>query len=1065
MKNNFLPVFTKLPPFTNFGLFTGLRISKALLIAPYLMMNIGLSAQGTAKITSATLGMMEARHIGPAVMGGRITAIEGVNKDPRIIYIGTAGGGVWKTTTACNQFKSIFDKYTQSIGALAIDQNHPDTVWVATGESNMRNSVSIGTGLYKTTDGGENWVKMGLDSSEHISRIVIDPTNSNIVYVAVPGHLWNDNSARGLFKTTDGGKTWEKILYIDAKTGCAEVLIDPKNPSTLYASTWQFRRTPYSFSSGGKGSGIYKSTDAGKTWKKIQTGLPAGEFGRVAMTLAPSDPKNLFAIVESEKTALYLSTNGGDSWKEQSSTSNVDARPFYFSTIVVDPLNAQHVYRPSFSFSSSDDGGLSFKEEGNSGGWVHSDMHALWINPNNTSHMLLGTDGGVYISLDRGNTWDYLNKIPVSMFYHVAIDDQLPYNIYGGLQDNGSWKVPSQCEGGIKNGDWRNVGGGDGFWVQPDGVNPNIVYSEYQGGKVSRINIKTNEANDIQPYPLAGEPKLRFNWNTPILRSPTNPKTLYIGAQYLYRSHNQGTTWEKISPDLTTNDPKKQKQEESGGLTVDNSSAENHCTIFSICESPLDENLIWVGTDDGNIQVTADAGKTWAKVNQNIKGFPASMWVSSIEPSRYNKNTVYVTLDNHTYGDPKTYLFRSTDLGKTWKSLVTSDIANVGYAHKIKEDIQEQKLLFLGTEMGLYASFDAGESWIQMNAKIPNAAVRDIQIHPGSNDLILATHGRGILIVDDISPLRQLSKEVIESEATVLPTRPALVTNASFGSGGFGNAGEFVGRNPNEEAVIIYYLKERATTGDLKVELFDKDGKFIYTLPGTKRKGLNKLTWNMHVKPPKVASGAKINYGGFVGPLVQPGTYTVKLTKGDKTFTGKIELILDPKSEHSAADRDLQFKTVTQLFKMQEDLAVLDKQLVNLKDSINVKVKSLNPGNTAPGNTKQGNSAQESLKKILSGYADKLDKLHKTLIATKEGTAITGEEKIGEKLTELFAGVSGYDGRPTDSQLDRTKGLDKEMQDAQKAADDLFTKELALINAELSKEKSPVLILPARGKF
>lgn len=980
--------------------------------------------------------MMEARHIGPAVMGGRITAIEGVNSDPRILYVGAAGGGLWKSMTGGTVFKPIFDKYCQSIGAIAIDQAHPDTIWVGTGESNMRNSVSVGNGLYRSTDGGDNWTKVGLDSSEHISKIVIDPSNSNNVYVAVPGHLWNDNKERGLFKTTDGGKTWTKILYVDEKTGCADVMVDPKNPQIVYASMWQFRRTPYSFSSGGKGSGLFKSTDGGKTWKKIQKGLAEGELGRICLALAPSDPKNLFAIVEAKATGLYLSNDGGETWTPQSSNTNVTARPFYFSVIAVDPVNPKRVYRPAFSFSMSDDGGKSFTEASYAGGWVHSDMHALWINPNNPSQLYLGTDGGVYTSYDKGNNWLFINNLPVSQFYHVACDNAVPYNVYGGLQDNGSWMAPSQNPGGIQNGDWKNVGGGDGFWVQPDGSDNNIIYSESQGGHMVRYNKKTNEYANIQPYPLAGENKFRWNWNTPIVKSPVNPATIYTGSQFLFRSKNKGLTWERISPDLTTNDPKKQQQEESGGLTVDNSSAENHCTIFSIAESPKDENVIWVGTDDGNLQVTTDGGKTWTKVNMNVQGMPAQTWVSSIEPSRHDRNSVFVTFDNHTYGDVKTYVYKSGDLGKSWVSMSTPELTS--YAHKIVQDHINPDLLFLGTEMGLFITIDGGKNWAAMTAKVPPTAVRDIVIQQQTNDLVLGTHGRGVLIIDDIWPLRQLNQKLLDSEAALLETRPFPVTGGHYG-GAFPNAGGFVGPNSTEEAVIVYYLKDRLTTGDLKIEIYDKKNELVGSVTGTKRKGLNKITWPMRLTPPRVASGgARVDFGGFIGPLVEPGTYTVKLKKGEKVFEGKLVLIADPSSAHSEADRELAYRTVKQLYKMEEDLAFLNQKIINVRDSVNSMKETMK---------------QKPLKKSLQAYHDKLEKLRKTLVATKEGSGITGEEQLREKLSMLYYLVSSYEGRPADSQIDRMKALDHDLNKAEKAAADLLGKELDQINALLDKNK------------
>ncbi|MCX8021101.1 MAG: hypothetical protein N2747_11475, partial [Chitinophagaceae bacterium] len=535
-------------------------------------------------INSSTLGMMEARWLGPGTMSGRITAIEGVAQDGKTLYVGTAGGGVWKSTNAGASFKPVFDKYCQSIGAIAIDPKNPKIIYVGTGESNMRNSVSIGDGLYKSTDGGENWVKLGLEKTEHIAKIVIHPHNTNVLYVAAPGPLWSSSKERGLYKSTDGGKTFEKILYISEDAGCADVALDPSHPDTVYASTWEFRRTPYSFYSGGKGSGFWKSTDGGKTWKEITNGLPPKPFGRIAFAVAPSAPQHIVAIVESKETGLYLSSDYGETWKKQSATLNVVSRPFYFSTIVIDPKDHKRVYRPALSFSYSNDGGYSFAEASDEGGWVHSDHHALWIHPNHTNILYLGTDGGVYLSLDRGATWNFLQGLPVGQFYHVSYDLRTPYNVYGGLQDNGSWMGPSAAPGGIKNSDWKAIFGGDGFWVQPDPFDNDIVYAESQGGNIARIRLSTLKSVTIKPQQGPGEEKLRWNWNTPIVIGAANKRNLYVGSQYLYKSTDQGRNWQRISPDLTTNDKSKQDQESSGGISADNTSAENHCTIYSIAE-------------------------------------------------------------------------------------------------------------------------------------------------------------------------------------------------------------------------------------------------------------------------------------------------------------------------------------------------------------------------------------------------------------------------------------------------------------------------------------------------
>jgi photosystem II stability/assembly factor-like uncharacterized protein len=967
-------------------------------------------------LTSAALGKMEARHIGPAVMGGRITAIDGYNAEPRILYVGTAGGGVWKTTNGGSQFKPVFDKHCQSIGAVAVDQSNPDVVWVGTGESNMRNTVSVGNGIYKTTDGGENWVFMGLAESEHISKVVIHPTNPNIVYAAVPGKLWSNSSERGLYKTTDGGKSWSRILYANDSTGCADFVLDPKNPEVMYASLWQVRRKPYSFASGGPASAIMKSTDGGLTWKKIHKGLPDGDIGRAALAIAPSATNNIVAIVESKRTSLFLSTDGGETWKEQGADDNVCARPFYFSTLMVDPLDEKRVYRPAFEFSYSEDGGLSWVRAQNSSGWVHVDMHALWINPKNTSHMYLGTDGGVYMSVDRGNNWIFLNNMPVSQFYHVQVDEQQPYNVYGGLQDNGSWRAPSQNAGGIQNGDWKNVGGGDGFWVQPDAEDHNIVYSEYQGGHASRVNVKTNQSQDIQPKAGEGEPKLRFHWNTPIVRSLNNKKRIYMASQFLYKSDNKGLTWDKISPDLTTNNPLKQKQEESGGLTADNTSAENHCVIFTIAESPLDVNMIWVGTDDGNLQYTLDGGKTWTNTAAAIEaaGIPAQkmadgsrVWVSSIEPSRFDKNVVYATFDNHMYGDMKTYVARSADMGRTW-TLLKSDVFK-GYAHKIKEDLVSKDLLFLGTEHGLYTSIDGGKNWVQMKGRIPEyCLVRDIVIEPRTNDLVLATHGRGILIVDDISPLRKINDVLLNSDVAVIPSRPAPVTVGHYG-GSWPDAGGFVGPNSSEQAQILYYLKDRVSSGTVKVEVLDEKGNFLVDLPGTKRKGINKVYWDMRVKPPRVAEGgSKADWASTVGPMVREGKYKVRVTVNGKTAEGELNLIPDPVSSFTQAQRDANYEAVMRTYRMQEELA-------GVMDSV-LREQSLIVKDTA-----------ESA--VVKEYYDSLEAIRATLVPVKTGRAVmfADEERLRDKLTDIYFGVNFYEGEPTGSQVNGLNNLQREI--------------------------------------
>jgi photosystem II stability/assembly factor-like uncharacterized protein len=998
---------------------------KKIIVFAFALYSIGLNAQ--SQVTSGMFGMMEARQLGPGTMSGRITAIEGVlNDEGKTIFIGTAGGGVWKSTNAGAAYKSIFDKYCQSIGALAINQKNPSILYVGTGESNMRNSVSIGNGLYKSTDGGDNWKKIGLDSTEHISKIVINPENPDIIYVAVPGALWSNSKHRGLYRSMNGGETWDKIFYIDEQTGCADLLMDPTNPNILFASTWQFRRTPYSFNSGGKGSGLYKSLDGGKTWKEISNGLPAKPFGRIAMALAPSDPKQMLAIVESKNTGLYISSDGGETWKNQSATLNVTARPFYFSTIVVDPKDPKRVYRPAFQFAYSSDGGYSFTNASSDGGWVHSDMHALWINPFHTNIMYLGTDGGVYMSVDRGATWQFNHGLPVGQFYHVAYDNQEPYNVYGGLQDNGSWMAPSAAPGGVGNARWSNVGGGDGFWTIPD-VDGKTVYSEYQGGNMSRVNLKTMKSEFIQPQKTSKEEKLRWNWNTPIITGAKNPGNLYVGAQYLYKSTDQGRNWKRISPDLTTNDKKKQEQEESGGLSADNTSAENHCTIFTISESPLDENLVWVGTDDGNLQYTTDGGNSWVNVSANVakSGIVSQTWVSSIQPSQYDKNVVYATFDNHMYGDHKTYLGKSTDLGKTWKRINSSEFT--GFAHKIKEDPENKNLLFLGTEMGLFSSLDGGENWFRMKNNIPEyALVRDIQIHPKTHDLIIGTHGRGIYILDDIRPISTLTKEILDQEVYIFPTPDITLTTGKFGWGGPEVSGGWSAGNPPSIPSINYYLKQRISTGKITLDILDDKGNLVQSIPGSIRKGINKVEWNLRGIPPRVAAGStKMDGAAFTSPMVLPGTYTIKLKIKDKEYTSFVKCIHDEENKDlSLEDRNLVYNKSMQLLKLYNNVN-------NTIDSISYYQKALKKDTILFVKNKNAKA-----------FYDELQKVKAEFMATKKTSIFADEERIREKVSTLYGGFCSMGAKPNTTQLEAIDVLEKDYEKQETAFRSVVAKHL-----------------------
>jgi photosystem II stability/assembly factor-like uncharacterized protein len=1027
------------------------RKTSLCLAAAMLALAAGVTRAAEVEIDSNTFGGLEARSIGPAVMSGRIAALDAVAEEPLTIYVGAASGGVWRSKDGGVTWKPVFDEHAQSIGAIAIDPKNPKTVWVGTGESWTRNSVSVGDGVYKSTDGGDSWQRVGLEKSERIARIQVNPADGNTVWVCATGHLWDSHEERGVYKTTDGGKTWKRVLYADADTGCSDLSVDPQDPAILFAGLWQFRRTPWSFYSGGKGSGLYKSVDGGETWRELEAGLPAGEKGRIAVAVAPSRPSVVYALVESEKTALFRSDDVGESWREVNSSFNLQARPFYFAHLVVDPTDFKTVYKPGLALTVSTDGGKTFNSAIGMGGGPHGDHHALWINPKNPSEVLLGTDGGVYLSQNKAQQWRYLNSLPVSQFYHVSHDMRRPYRVYGGLQDNGSWYGPSSAIGGIRNRDWSNVGAGDGFYVFVDPTDPDLVYAEYQGGEISRRRVSTGEEKSIKPLPGAGEPPYRFNWNTPVHLSPNEPGTIYIGAQFLFRSRDQGDSWERISPDLTTNDPKKQEQHKSGGLTRDNSTAENHTTLFTISESPKNGKVIWVGTDDGNLQVTRDGGEHWTNVAPNLSGLPKGTWVSSVEAGRFDETTAFATFDAHQSGDMKTYVYKTSDFGKTWTPLASDALS--GYAHVIRQDLENPDLLFLGTEMGLFVSVDGGARWARFTGKLPKVAVRDLAIHPRESDLIIATHGRGIYIVDDLTPLRKLTREALEAEVTMLPSRTSAMTIPA-GIQAFPGDDEFSASNPEEAATITYYLKKRHLFGDLKVEVYDAKGKLISTLPGGKRRGINRVSWPMRLPPPKLPPANSLVVGSqfaMFGPRVLPGTYTVKLIQGDKTYASEVRLVPDPRSTHTDEDRLVQHETAMTLYGMLGRLTYVAETVKALKDAAQQRAEALPKG--------------DRLRQQLGTLASTLEGFRATLVATSAGGWLSGEEQLRERMAKVYGGVNGYDGRPTRSQLDQVKVLSDELAKAEARLESLQRGEVAAVNRELVKRKLEPLSAKSREEW
>jgi len=1003
-----------------------------------------------AKFSSSFLNGLKVRSIGPAVMSGRITTVDAVDNNSNIIYVGTAGGGVWKSVNGGTSFKPIFEDHTMSIGCITIDQKNPETVWVGTGEIYVRNSVSVGTGLYKTDDGGRNWKFMGFKNSERIAKIIVHPEDSKIIYVAVMGHLWDGNEERGLYKSKDGGRNWKKILYIDEDTGCPDIEMDPQRPEVLYASMWEFRRKPYIFKSGGPGSGLYKSVDNGKNWKQIKDGLPEGNLGRISIAVSPSRPGTIYANIEaSKKSGLYRSYDMGKTWELTDESISVKMRPFYFSNIVVDPNDYKRIYSTGLFLSVSKNAGDSFTSAitNMSIGGMHPDIHDIWIDPNNSNRVIVGTDGGVYISHNKAQSFEFMSNLPVSQFYHVSCDMAHPYNVYGGLQDNGAWFGPSRNfrAGSIRNKDWHNAGGGDGFYIFADPQDKDIVYYSWQEGSFERYNRRTNETKDIKPrITEKNQPELRFNWNAGVELSPNDPNLIYIGAQYLFKTENKGDSWEKISPDLTTNDPAKLQQEKSGGLTVDDTGAENHCTIFTISESPKNKDIIWVGTDDGNVQLTKDGGNTWENLVDNIQGLPEHTWCSSIEASHHSEAVAYATFDGHRSGDMTPYIYKTEDYGKTWKSLVTDNIK--GYCHIVREDLKDSSLLFTGTEFGLYISFDKGKNWIRLKT-LPKVAVRDIFIHPREHDLVMATHGLGFQIIDDITPLRKISDEILNSDVAILPSRDAVMRTPSRVQEYEGDE-DFYGENPPGGAFVNYYLKRRHIFGDFKLSVYDKDGKIIQELPASKSKGINRAGWSMRYKPPKGASAPGLS-GAMIasGPIVAPGEYTVKLKKKDKIYTGKIKLIPDPIAGHSEKDREIRRKAVMGLYQMQEDLGFIADSVYDLVKQAKDKKEKTN---------------RNSVKKKLNEFIEKFDNFHKNIVQRKG--LMTGG-KLREKVMGLYSSIISYGGKPTESQLFNKNILKDKIEEVREIYDSLIEKDLEKMNNYLKSKKLKQLKLMTREEY
>lgn len=864
---------------------------------------------------------LKPRAIGPAGMSGRVTAIDVVLKNPDIIYVGTASGGLWRSTSGGIHWEPLFDRQpTLAIGAVAIDQSNPDVIWVGTGEGNPRNSQSSGNGVYKSLDGGKTWQYLGLEKSRNIHRILIDPRNSDHVYLGVQGPAWGLGQERGVYKTTDGGKSWRKILYVDQSTGIADLIMDPSNPNKLFAAMWQFRRWPWYFQSGGAGSGLYVSLDGGETWKARthKHGLPQGELGRIGLAIARNNPGVVYALVESQKTALYRSEDGGIKW-QKTADHNIGNRPFYYAEIYVDPSNENRVYNLYSVVTVSQDGGKSF-ETLIPWNRVHPDHHAWWIHPNDPDFMIDGNDGGLAITRDRGKNWRFVENLPLAQFYHIAVDMEMPYNILGGMQDNGSWRGPSRVlrQGGIRNSYWEEISFGDGFDVVPDPQDSRYGYSMWQGGNLMRYNAVTGDNQYIRPVDPAGT-RLRFNWNAGIAADPFDEKAIYYGSQYLHRSPDQGNTWQILSPDLTTNNPERQKQKESGGLTYDVTNAENYTSIISIAPSPLDAKVIWVGTDDGNVQITGDGGASWNNVVSGMKGAPADGWVAQIRASTYAAGSAFVVINNYRQNDWAPYVYYTENFGKSWRRLTAAG-EFPSYALSVVQDPVEPGLLFLGTEFGLYISVDFGKSWQLWKAGYPAVSTIDLVIHPRDHDLVVGTFGRAAYVLDDITVLREITAEkgrqLLKPLHLFTPSDAHLFVYRQAAGTRFAAESEFAGDNRPFGALLTYSIDRDTSavaasdTADgslpdsVTIDIMDMANENIRTFKASANFGVNRAYWPLNRRAIRYPNQAKPKPGASEngGVQVLPGTYKIRISFGEVRDSSMVTVKFDPRISLSQSE-------------------------------------------------------------------------------------------------------------------------------------------------------------------
>lgn len=1010
------------------------------------------------------------RNIGPAIAGGRVSSVQGIPGNPDVYYVGAAGGGVWKTTNGGSSWKDVFkNEPTSSIGAIALAPSNPHLVWVGTGEANIRNDIVNGHGVYFSPDAGVTWKFMGLKNAGQISKIVVDPQDPNTVFVAAIGDAWGPNKERGLFKTTDGGKHWKKVLFVNDTTGVTDVIFKPGNPEVMFAATWKVMRRPWTLIDGGKTSAIYKSTDGGNTWTKLTKELPKGNIGRIAFATSKSKPNHIYALVDSKNGLLYDTHNGGKNWEKVSNNHQLDVRPFYFSTMAVDPTNDNHIYFLSYQLSESTDGGKTVKAIAPN---VHVDYHAIWIDPTNPNRIIVGNDGGVYISHTAGKQWHYCDNMPIEQFYEVAVDSSTPFNLGGGLQDNNAWYGPSDNihGGSIKGRHWITVAGGDGEYVVPAPSNPNIIYAEAQDGYISRTNLKTDTKNYIRPtfqsVSMLSPAKLkyRYNWTTPIAVSYKNANTVYLGSNVLFKSTDGGKNWHPISPDLTRNN--KSTQVVAGGpVAHDISGAETYGTILSIGLSKQNPNVIWVGTDDGQIQVTRNGGKTWDNVSKHVPDLKKGGRIYQIGVSPFNPGTCYITDDYHMMNNPQPYVYKTTDYGHRWEAINKGLPANYP-AHVVREDPNKKGFLVLGTDNALYYSNNDGQNWHKFNSNFPTSPVYDLKFVKRNHDLVVATHGRGLFISDNISPYEEMTRNIRNSKFHLFTIEPAIELNRVY-QDGLDEPGHYSAPNPPYGAMIDYYLKysikknkkeKKAGTTPVKITIKNSGGKVINTLYGPAKPGVNRFVWNLRYKGPKRLKIYKNHHksaNNSNGPKVLPGTYTVTVSVNGKTQSGKLLVKPDPNLPFNTEGAQKRNET---MLRVQKDISTMN-EVLNGIHNLHVQIEHFK----STVNNQDSSDQYSSIVNKADSLNKKLMKIKDQLLQTKVQHGV-GEDDIHylSHLHSWFTGLgftlSTYDRAPNQRALNYIKQLEGDLHPYVNQYNHLIQTDVANFNQTARSKDLPTLL-------